>query len=149
MYSKRGENSRGRNQKQGVSRGTSRGGRISVEKHLVSRGTVNMRELSSSKPIVPSRIHAQSLSRLRLISSACSRALIRSRLALACFTWNMLVSEFCCGVFHVERAATLRTRFVSRETLREGESRRNSRLCPTCRSADISIFFRSDQQIPP
>jgi hypothetical protein len=32
------------------------GGRISVEKHIVSRGTVNMREFSGSKPIVPSRI---------------------------------------------------------------------------------------------
>jgi len=68
------------------------GGRISVEKHIVSRGTVNMREFSGSKPIVPTE---SASTYLKPASSSL-------------FHVEHVVSEFCCGMFHVERAATLR-----------------------------------------
>lgn len=87
---------------------------------------------------------------LRLISISHLRAFVWSRLALRCFMWNVLFQNSAaeCSIRKLNNAADTYL-FVSREGLMEGKSRRHSRLCRNCRSADISFFFRSDQQVSP
>lgn len=75
------------------------GGRISVEKHIVSRGTVPMRECPAQNPSFQA-VHAQSLSRSRLNLIGCSRAPVWTCLALPCFTWNMLFSAAGCSTWN-------------------------------------------------
>src|SRR6266481_3419990 len=122
MYSKRGENSRGRDQKQGVSRGTSRW----RQDFLLKNTLFNMREclrlknpLSQTEYTLLRVSRHCDLSRLGALEHSSSSVFHVERVVqnsvVGCSTWNAM--QLC------------RTLLVSRETLMDGKSRRNSRLC--------------------